>query len=127
MSFRPLWYASLPQCSNAAHTYGKRLLPSLHILNVLLTVFPICMTWTKFPGTDHFYRKNGSWGTIFPPKISVRGTKIFRTKIPVTVQTSRFAKTHVDKSISDSKLPVHGESIGRTYWAAVSLLQQPYP
>ena len=27
-----------------------------------------------------------TWGTIFPPKISVRGTKIFRTKIPVTAQ-----------------------------------------
>ena len=57
---------------------------SLHVLNVPLTVFPICMTRTKFPGMDHFYRKNGSWGTIFPLKISVRGTKIFRTKIPVT-------------------------------------------
>ena len=32
---------------------------SLHVLNVPLTVFPICMTWTKFPGMDHFYRKKG--------------------------------------------------------------------
>jgi len=38
----------------------------------------------QIPGADHFYRRNGSWGTIFPLKISVRGNKIFRTKIPVT-------------------------------------------
>jgi len=30
-------------------------------------------------------KKNGSLGTIFPLKISVQGTNIFRTKIPVTV------------------------------------------
>ena len=46
------------------------------------------MTGTKLPGADHFYRKNGSWGTIFPMKILVRGTKILRTKIPVTDQMS---------------------------------------
>jgi len=57
---------------------------SLHVLNVPETAFPLCRTRTKFPGADHFYRKNVSWGTIFPLKISVRGTKIFRTKIPVT-------------------------------------------
>jgi len=28
---------------------------SLHALNVQAAVFPICMTWTKFPGADHFY------------------------------------------------------------------------
>jgi len=57
---------------------------SLHVLNVPETVFPICITQTKFPWVDHFYQKNGSWGTIFALKISVRGTEIFRTKIPVT-------------------------------------------
>jgi len=58
---------------------------SFHVLNVRQTVFPIGITRTKFPGAENFYRKNGSWGTIFLLKISVRGTKIFRTKIPVTV------------------------------------------
>ena len=43
---------------------------------------------TKFPGVDHFYRKSGSWGTIFPLKMSVQGTKIFRTKISVTVHAT---------------------------------------
>jgi len=57
---------------------------SLHVLNVPQTVFPICKTRTKFPGADHFYQKNGSWGTIFPLKISVQGTKILRTKTLVT-------------------------------------------
>jgi len=56
------------------------------ILNVPQTVFPICITQNKFPGAEYFYRKNGSWETIFPLKISVWGTKIFRTKIPVTAQ-----------------------------------------
>ena len=30
---------------------------SLHVFNVPLTGFPICMTWTKFQGPD-----NGPWG-----------------------------------------------------------------
>jgi len=42
--------------------------------NVPQTVFPICMTRTKFMGADLFSTKNLVWGT-----------KIFRTKIPVTV------------------------------------------
>jgi len=55
---------------------------SFHVLlNVPLSVFPICMTRTKFPGTDHFYRKKWVLGDL---KISVQGTEIFRTKIPVT-------------------------------------------
>ena len=59
---------------------------SLHVLNIQQIVFPICITRTKFPGADHFYQKNGSCGTIFLLKISVWGTKIFTTKIPVTGQ-----------------------------------------
>ena len=30
---------------------------SLHVLNVPETAFLICITWTKFPGADHFYQK----------------------------------------------------------------------
>jgi len=37
----------------------------------------------NFKGCDHFYWQNESQGTIFPLKISVRGTQTFRTKIPV--------------------------------------------
>jgi len=33
---------------------------SLHVFNVPLTVFLICMTWTEFPGTD-----NGPGGPFF--------------------------------------------------------------
>ena len=69
-------------CGNVGAVDKER--TSLHVLNVPETAFPICITRTKFPGADHFYRKNGSWGTIFPPKFLVWGTKIFRTKIPVT-------------------------------------------
>ena len=38
---------------------------SLHILNVPLTVIPICMTWTEFPGADLFYQKMGPGGPFF--------------------------------------------------------------
>jgi len=58
----------------------------LHVLNVPQTIFLICVTRAKFPGEDHFNQKNGSWGTIFPLKILVWGSKIFRTKILVTGQ-----------------------------------------
>jgi len=37
-------------------------------------------------GGPFLLKKNGSWGTIFPLKILVQGTKIFRSKIPVTVE-----------------------------------------
>ena len=61
---------------------------SLHVLNVPLTVFPICMTRTKFPGCTILV----SWGT-----------KIFRTKIPMTdllliIQGSGSKTTHLHES-----------------------------
>jgi len=39
---------------------------ALHVLNVPQTVFPICMTWTKFPGADHYTEKKmGPGGPFF--------------------------------------------------------------
>ena len=53
-------------------------------LPIVSPVVILTSTRTKFPEVDQFSRKFWSRGTNFSPKILVRGTKIFRTKIPVT-------------------------------------------
>jgi len=95
--FIPFLYTLFPLHVHSHHGLSKIIHipklythPSIFTADILCTCstncLSICMTQTKFPGVDHFYRKSGSWGTIFPQKILVWGTKIFRTKIPVTVQ-----------------------------------------
>ena len=53
-------------------------------LPIVSPVVILTSTRTKFPEVDQFSRKFWSRGTNFSSKILVRGTKIFRTKIPVT-------------------------------------------
>jgi len=67
---------------------------SLHVLNVPLTVSNL-HDLDQISRGGPFLQKSGSWETIFSMKISVRETKIFRTKIPVTGLSTKLSNVQI--------------------------------
>ena len=66
---------------------------SLHVFNVPLTVFLICMTWTEFPGTD-----NGPGWPFFCWKFQSRGPKFSGPKFWWQYQCTALATMQLQQS-----------------------------